>query len=384
MDPRQQLNDLVGENLLRTLTPGESKNLRITRDGRELWNFASNDYLGLSGHPAIAAAYIEGIAKYGTGSAASRLVTGTSHAHTTLEEAIATAKHSEAALTFSSGYATALSAIPVIAGKGDYVLLDKLAHASLIDAARMSEATLRVFPHNDTEKLGKLLSTLRANHPGARLLVVTESVFSMDGDLCPLREILDLCELHRAQLLLDEAHALGVLGSTGMGLAEQLGLHNRVHFQMGTLSKALGLSGGYLAASRDWIDLIINRARPFIYTTAPPPALAHAALAALELVRSAEGKALRKKLFRNVSLLRANHPSAILPIIIGENQAALAASSSLAKKGFLAPAIRYPTVPRNTARLRITLSAGHPEDAVKSLATTLFAVAEAGLDSMDN
>ena len=235
----------------------------------------------------------------------------------------------------------------------------------------MSEATLRVFPHNDTEKLGKLLSTLHEKHPTARLLVVTESIFSMDGDLCPLREILDLCEQHNAQLLLDEAHALGVLGPTGMGLAEQLGLQDRIHFQMGTLSKALGLSGGYLAASRDWIDLLINRARPFIYTTAPPPALAHAALAALDLVRSAEGQALREKLFHNISLLRENHPSAILPIIIGENQAALAASTALAEKGFLAPAIRYPTVPRNTARLRITLSADHPEEAVKDLAANL-------------
>ena len=371
MTPRQQLDELAEKKLLRTIVPGESEGLRITRDGSELWNFASNDYLGLSRHPAIAAALVDGIAKYGTGSAASRLVTGTSRAHSALEESLAAAKHSEASLTFSSGYATALSALPVIAGKGDFVLLDKLAHACLIDAARMSGATLRVFPHNDTQKLAKLLSSLRARHPAARLLVVTESVFSMDGDLCPLREILDLCELHGAELLLDEAHALGVLGPTGMGLAEQLGVQARVHFQMGTFSKALGLSGGYLAASRDWIDLIINRARPFIYTTAPPPALAYAAHAALKLVRSAEGKALRGKLSRNISLLREGHPSAILPIIIGENQAALSASAALADRGFLAPAIRYPTVPRNSARLRITLSAGHTEEAVKSLALAL-------------
>jgi 8-amino-7-oxononanoate synthase len=373
MDPRQQLDALSEKKLLRALITGESKKLSITREGKELWNFASNDYLGLSTHPAISEAFIKGIREYGTGSAASRLVTGTSHAHTALEETIAAAKHSESALTFSSGYATALSAIPVICGKEDFVILDKLAHASLIDAARMSEATLRVFPHNDTRKLAKLLSTLRAKHPSARLLVVTESVFSMDGDLCPLAQLLDLCELHGAQILLDEAHALGVLGSTGMGLAEELGLQEKVHFQMGTLSKSLGLSGGYLAASRDWIDLIINRARPFIYTTAPPPALAHAALAAFQLVRSDEGKALRKKLFQNIFLLRENHPSAILPIILGENQAALTASTALAEKGFLAPAIRYPTVPRNTARLRITISAGHTEEAVKALATALRA-----------
>jgi len=371
MNPQSQLEDLAGKNLLRNLSTGETKNLRITRGGLELWNFASNDYLGLSSHPALAAAFIEGISKYGTGSAASRLVTGTSHAHSALEETIATAKHAEAALTFTSGYATAMSAIPVITGKDDFVILDKLAHACLIDAARMSEATLRVFPHNDTAKLGKLLSTLREKHPAASILVVTESVFSMDGDLCPLREILDLCESHRAELLLDEAHALGVLGPTGMGLAEELGLQDRVHFQMGTLSKSLGLAGGYLAASSDWIALIINRARPFIYTTAPPPALAHAALAAFEIVRSAEGRTLREKLFQNIALLRENHPSAILPIIIGENQAALAASTALAEKGFLAPAIRYPTVPRKSARLRITISAAHPAEAVQTLALAL-------------
>jgi len=375
MTPRQQLETLSEKNLLRTLTPGESRNLRITRDGRELWNFASNDYLGLSQHSAIAAAFIEGIGKYGTGSAASRLVTGSSQAHTALEDTLAHAKHAEAALTFSSGYATALSAIPVICGKGDFVILDRLAHASLIDAARMSEATLRVFPHNDTEKLARLLATLRGKHPRARLLVVTESVFSMDGDLCPLREILHLCETHGAQLLLDEAHAIGVLGPTGMGLAEELGLQGNVHFQMGTLSKALGLSGGYLAASRDWIDLLVNRARPFIYTTAPPPALVHAALASLEIIRSEQGKALREKLFQNISLLREDHRSAILPIIYGETQAALAASVALAEKGFLAPAIRYPTVPRGSARLRITLSAAHPTEVVSALRSAAFQAA---------
>lgn len=372
MLPSQQLQKLSEKSLLRSLILGESNNLRITRGGRELWNFASNDYLGLSTHPSSVDAFIEGIRKFGTGAAASRLVTGTSPAHTALEENLAAAKHAQAALTFSSGYTAALSTIPVICGKGDFVILDKLAHASLIDAARMSAATLRIFPHNHTEKLGNLLVNLRAKHPAARLLVVTESVFSMDGDLCPLLEILELCETHGAELLLDEAHALGILGPTGMGLAEQLGVQKKVHFQMGTFSKALGLSGGYLASSRDWIDLIVNCARPFIYTTAPPPALAHAAHAALHLIRSEEGNALRTKLFQNIALLQRNHPSAILPVICGENQAALAASAALAEKGFLAPAIRYPTVPPGTARLRITVSATHPQQAVQELAATLL------------
>lgn len=371
MEPRTQIEDLADKHLLRTLRPIVRNGLIVARDGNELWNFASNDYLGLSFHPAISEAFIEGIARFGTGSAASRLVTGTSPAHIELEDLIAAAKHKESALTFNSGYATALSSIPVIVGKGDFVILDKLAHACLIDAARMSDATLRVFPHNDNAKLASLLSTLRTKHHAARLLVVTESVFSMDGDLCPLREILDLCETHRAELLLDEAHALGVLGPSGMGLAEQLDVQERVHFHMGTLSKGLGLSGGYLATSRDWIDLIINRARPFIYTTAPPPAIANAASAAFKLVRSAEGKQLRETLFRNIAFLRENHSSGILPIIIGENQAALAASTELEEKGFLVPAIRYPTVPRHTARLRITISAAHPPDAVTKLSGAL-------------
>ena len=371
MTPRQQLDDLAERKLLRSITTFPATGTRVTVDGRELWNFASNDYLGLAHHPAVTAAFIEGIGKFGAGATASRLVTGSNLPHHLLEETIAAAKKSEAALTFTSGYNTALSAIPVIAGKGDFVLLDRLAHASLIDAARMSGATLRVFPHNDTAKLGTILSKLRAKNPAARILVITESVFSMDGDLCPLAEILSVCESHGALLLLDEAHATGILGAQGMGLAEKLGLQGKIPFQMGTLSKAVGLSGGYLAASRDWIDLITNRARPFIYTTAPPPALAHAALAALGIIRSDEGKTLRETLFENIAILRENQPSAIIPHILGENGTALAASAELREKGFLAPAIRFPTVPQGTARLRITVSANHPKEAVEALANEL-------------
>ena len=368
MSPRQQLEALSNQNLLRTLVPGETPSpLRIVRDGREMWNFASNDYLGLASHPAIASAFTDGIAKYGTGSTASRLVTGTHPPHVLLEETIAAAKHAEAALTFSSGYTTALSAIPVIAGKGDFVILDRLAHACLIDAARMSDATLRVFPHNDVGKLASTLSKIRSVNPHSRILVVTESIFSMDGDLCPLPQIVSACEKNSADLFLDEAHATGVLGPTGMGLAEQLGLQERIAFQMGTLSKALGLSGGYLAASRDWIALIANRARPFIYSTAPPPALAHAALSAFDLVRSDEGKALREELFSNTVLLRPGHPSPIVPEILGTNEAALAASVCLAEKGYLIPAIRFPTVPKGSARLRITISASHPAEPITHL-----------------
>lgn len=366
--PIAELETLRARQLLRQLSPVSSPpGVKITREDRLLWNFSSNDYLGLASHPTITQAFIEGIHTHGAGSTASRLVCGSTAPHQLLEEKIAAAKHTEAALTFTSGYTTALSAIPVIAGKGDFIILDKLAHASLIDAAKLSPATLRIFPHNNPQALAKTLTKLRSKHPTTRLLVVTESIFSMDGDLCPLLEILTACENHDALLLLDEAHATGILGPTGMGLAEQLGLQNRVHFQMGTLSKALGLSGGYLAASRPWIDLLINRARPFIYTTAPPPAIAAAAIASLELVRSSTGADLRKKLFANIHHLRPGHPSAIIPHILGDNQSALQASAHLAEHGLLIPAIRYPTVPRNTARLRITLSALHPPEAITLL-----------------
>jgi len=371
--PAEELRKLAADGLLRGLRPLDSPaGPRVIRGSCELWNFASNDYLGLAGHPEITAALVEGARKFGAGSAASRLVCGTLPPHRLLEEALAAAKQTEAALTFSSGFATSLGVIPAVVGKSDFILLDKLSHACLVDAARLSGATLRVFPHNDLHKLERLLAATRAKSPKARILVATESVFSMDGDLCPLREIVGLVEAHDALLLLDEAHGFGVLGDSGMGLAEQEGLQKRVTFQMGTLSKAAGLSGGYLAASRDWIDLLVNRARSFIYSTAPPPALAHAALASLELIRSDEGAGLRLRLRENIARIR-HSPTPILPVVLGTNEGALAASSALADAGFLVPAIRFPTVPRGTARLRISLSAAHPPEAVSALAEAVSA-----------
>ncbi|MEO8614206.1 MAG: 8-amino-7-oxononanoate synthase, partial [Luteolibacter sp.] len=319
--PAESLHALHVAGLLRQQRPLDSPTgTQVTRDGRTLWNFASNDYLGLARHPQIEAALIEGVQRYGAGSAASRLVCGTLPPHRLLEEALAAAKQTEAALTFSSGFATAIGAIPAIVGKSDFILLDKLSHACLVDAARLSGATLRIFPHNDLEKLARLLASTRAKSADARILVVTESVFSMDGDVCPLREIVGLTEDYDALLLVDEAHGFGVLGENGMGLAEQESLQQRIPFQMGTLSKAAGLSGGYLAASRELIDLLTNRARSFIYSTAPPPALAHAALASLDLIRSDEGKTLRQQLRRNISLI-SNSPTPIIPIVLGSNEA---------------------------------------------------------------
>jgi 8-amino-7-oxononanoate synthase len=371
-DPAAELRELAGEGLLRTLRPLDSPaGPTVVRDGRELHNFASNDYLGLANDPELAEAFIQGIRRYGSGSAAARLVCGTLPPHAALEETLAAAKGTEAALTFSSGFATPVGCLPAIAGKDDTLVLDKLCHASLIDGARLSGATIRVFPHNDTEKLGRLLASIREKDATGRIVIVTESVFSMDGDLCPLKEIIELAEAHNSLLWLDEAHAFGVLGPNGMGLAEALGLQDRVTFQMGTFSKAAGLSGGYLAASRTWIDFLINRSRAFIYSTAPPPALAHATIASIKKIRSGDGADRRKRLFENIHLLSPGHGSAIVPIVLGSNEAVLTASKRLEEQGYLVPAIRFPTVPRGTARLRVSVSAAHDPAAVRALLNVL-------------
>ncbi|MCF7731948.1 MAG: 8-amino-7-oxononanoate synthase [Akkermansiaceae bacterium] len=376
--PAEILNQLANDGLLRSLrTLDSAPGVTITRGGRQLLNFPPNDYLGLAGHPALAAALIDGVRHYGAGATAPRLVCGSHPPHQQLEKLLAEAKQTEAALTFSSGFAVAIGAIPAIVGKGDVIMLDKLSHACLVDAARLSGATLRVFPHNDLRKLRRLLAGVRARSAGARVLVATEAVFSMDGDVCPLRELVDLTEQHDALLWLDEAHAVGVMGGQGMGLAEAEGLQGRIAFQMGTFSKALGLAGGYLAAPRGWIDLLVNRARSFIYSTAPPPALAHAVIVAVELVRSAEGLRLRQRLGENIRLFRNSlgmdevRSTPIQAISLGSNDAALAASATLEQDGLWVPAIRYPTVPRGTARLRVSLSAAHPPAAIHRLAAAL-------------
>lgn len=354
------------------------RRLRIMEPEGKLLNFASNDYLGLSQHEAVKEALIEGVRLYGAGSGASRLVSGTHRPHERLESAIADFKQTEAAITFSSGYAASLGAITSLVGAGDTIILDKLSHASLIDAARLSGATVRVFPHNHLGRLEKLLENTAAS--SRRVLVITESVFSMDGDTAPLREIVELKGRFGAWLMVDEAHAIGVLGPQGRGLAAELGVSEHVDVHLGTLSKAVGLAGGYIAAKRTVIDLLINRARSFIYTTAPPPALVHAAITALNLLSGAEGDDLRRRLRHHIRTLRDALgsrpdflPTAIHPHIVGDEQAAVDLSLRLEEKGFLIPAIRYPTVPRGSARLRITLSACHTDDDLTQLIDTLAA-----------
>lgn len=366
--PEDELAALEQASLLR----------RLPEDYYELVDFSSNDYLGLASHPRLITAFQKAAEKYGVGSTASRLISGTKAPHRELEECIAEVKGTESALCFATGYSTSIGVISALLRKGDTVILDKLCHASLIDGARMSQATIRVFPHNHLEKLEKLLASASSNATSdSRILVVTESVFSMDGDLAKLNEICALTKKYNSLLMVDEAHALGIRGQTGMGLAEELGLSDQIDFHMGTLGKAAGVAGGYLAASQSWIDLLINQARSLIYSTAPPPAQAAAALAAIQIIRSDEGLALRNQLWENLhffqqaSSISDTPQSAIVPWMVGESDAALTLSAQLKEHGLLVTAIRYPTVPRNTARLRITINSGHQESEMARLADCL-------------
>jgi 8-amino-7-oxononanoate synthase len=349
----------------------------VVWEGRHLINFSSNDYLGLAQHPKLKAAAVEATEGWGAGSGAARLVCGTLPVHRELEESIAKFKGTQAALSFSSGYAAAIGTVCALVGSKDIVIIDKLVHASLVDGARLSGAKLRVFRHNDVEDLERILQWAReASDSTKRILIVTESVFSMDGDCAPLREIVEIKERFGAWLMVDEAHALGVLGPGRRGLAEELGIVNQIEIQMGTLGKAVGSMGGFIAGSQILIDHLINSARSFIFSTAPGPAAVASARAGIELIASDEGKKLRANLLKNISALAPNHNprTAIIPIILGSEERALAAAEKLKAKGFLVPAIRYPTVPRGKARLRVTLSAAHGAEQIKDLAAALAAI----------
>jgi 8-amino-7-oxononanoate synthase len=347
--------------------------------GRRFINFSSNDYLGLANDPLLRQAASAAIRVFGVGAGASRLISGTQSPHVRLERALAKWKGTQAALCFSSGYAAALGTIPALVGKDDVIVLDKLCHASLIDGAKLSGAILRVFPHNHLAKLESHLGWARREHPDKRVLMVTESVFSMDGDRARLRELVELKKRFDALLMLDEAHAVGVIGPNGRGLAAEENLSDDVDVQMGTLSKALGASGGYICGSRDLIDWLINRARAFIYSTAPAPAVAAAASAAIDFLLSPEGEERRLLLWKKIDLMQELLPrselnkkasvvgSAIFPWIVGDEQAALDLAAALQSESFLVPAIRYPTVAKGSARLRITVTAPHKEDQIRSL-----------------
>jgi 8-amino-7-oxononanoate synthase len=378
----EQLQALRARSLHRTLREiGGAHGSIVDLVGKRLINFSSNDYLGLANDQRLRDAATAAIAKFGVGAGASRLISGTQSPHLQLESALAKWKGTQAALCFSSGYAAAVGTLPALVGKGDVVLLDKLSHASLIDGAKLSGATLRVFPHNHLGKLESHLEWAKREHPNARVVIVTESVFSMDGDRVPLRELIELKKRFRALLLLDEAHAIGVIGPNGRGLAAEEGLNEDVDVQMGTLSKALGVSGGYICGGRSLIEWLINRARSFIYSTASPSVLAAAARAAVEFLASPEGEDRRLQLWKRIELMRKNLPpdrqstlrerpwpaSAIFPWIVGDEQGAIDLSRALQTEGFLVPAVRYPTVAKGSARLRITVTAVHEEAQIIAL-----------------
>ena len=336
-------------------------------EGGQVVSFASNDYLGLSLHPAVVAAAQSALARWGAGSGASRLVTGSRPVHGELERELAEWKGTEAAVTFPTGFAANLGVLSTLGGPGVRILSDELNHASIIDGCRLSRSALAVYRHRDMGHLEELLS----DGTPMPTLVVTDSVFSMDGDVAPLHELVDLCRRHHALLVLDEAHAV-----LGPDLPSDPG-PSRMIVRVGTLSKTLGSLGGFVAASRDVVDLIVNRARSYIFSTAPTPADAAAALAALRVLRSAEGAALTGRLavlidrVAEAGFAPPGHPSPIIPVVLGSEQAALSASAALLEDGLWVPAIRPPTVPVGTSRLRVTLSAAHSDHSVSRLLQAL-------------
>jgi 8-amino-7-oxononanoate synthase len=389
-----EFNAALGERLAAIREQGLYRELRrvdspqaprIEIGGKTLLNFSSNDYLGLANEPAVKEAAIRAVEKFGAGAGASRLICGSLAPHHELEESLAAFKGTEAAITFSSGYAAAVGTICTLVGKDDVVVIDKLVHACIVDAARLCGAKLRVYSHNDLDELEDILKwAVELHSPQStvqsrgRVLIVTESVFSMDGDHAPLREIVELKNKYDAWLMVDEAHATGLYGQHRRGLAEELGVSDEIEVQMGTLGKALGASGGFICGSRLLIDFLVNRARSFIFSTAPVPAAAAAASAGIRLVQSDAGAARKKLLWElienfHAALEQCNSPfrSAIIPIIMGEEAKAVATAKALLEKDIFVPAIRYPTVARGEARLRVTMTASHEASAVRQLATAL-------------
>lgn len=358
---------------------------RVTVGGRSVLMLSSNNYLGLANHPAVRRAAAAAIERYGVGAGASRLVAGTLEPLDRLEQSIARLKRVEAALVFGSGYLANLGAVTALAGRGDTIFSDELNHASLIDGCRLSRAEVRIYRHRDAAHLKALLEDCRSR---GRKLIVTDSVFSMDGDRAPLAEIVSLARRYDAAVMVDEAHAIGVLGPGGAGLTVELGLERAIDVQMGTLSKALGAQGAYVAGSRTLINYLVNRARSFIYTTGLAPAMAAAADAALA-VMAAEPERIAR-LGDNAAYLRRGLSAAglrvgegttpIIPVIIGEARAALAMADQLMSRGCYVIAIRPPTVARGTARLRVTPIADHSRsDLEEAIAAFAAAGRELGL-----
>ena len=363
------LDDLQRRHLRRALAETVREDgIWVERDGKRLLSFSCNDYLNLTQHPAIKQAAIAAIETYGAGSGASRLVTGNHPLYAQLEARLASIKQTQAAVVFGSGYLANTGIIPVLIGRDGLMLADELSHACLFAGAQLSHGKLMTFRHNDVALARELLSAHRAEHD--HVLIVTDGGFSMDGVLAPLAELLALANEPDAWLMSDDAHGLGVVGG-GRGSSFVGNTHIPSPVQMGTLSKAVGAYGGYLCASEPVIDLIRNRARTLVYSTGLPPSCVAAAIAALDLIEREPGYAAlpvqKAKAFTRAAGLREAQ-SPIVPVIVGEEAATLAASRLLADEGFLAAAIRPPSVPAGTARLRLTFTAQHPDDAIQRLA----------------
>ena len=352
---------------------------RVTVDGREYLAFCSNDYLGLAADPRLSAAANEGIARYGVGGGASHLILGHSTAHHELEEALARFVRQPRALLFSTGYMANMGVVSALTGHGDAIFADRLNHASLNDAALVSRAAFKRYAHNDLGALERLLKTT----PARRRLVVTDAVFSMDGVIAPVAALLELCERHDAYLFIDDAHGFGVLGEAGRGTLAYFNMASDRFIYMATLGKAAGVAGAFVAGDETLIETLIQNARTYIYTTATPPLLAHALLTSLQIILAEEWR--RERLRALIVQLREGLAAApwmlmssdtpIQPLLVGGNDEALALSASLAAAGLLVPAIRPPTVPQGTARLRISLSADHEAADVERLVEALLAAA---------
>ncbi|MFO7982113.1 MAG: 8-amino-7-oxononanoate synthase [Desulfuromonadales bacterium] len=381
-DLQKQLEDLRAADMLRTLrTIDGAQKPHVTIDGRDYLLLCSNNYLGLADHPRLIEAACRATRDYGTGSGASRLVSGSLRLHERLEECIAAFKGTESALVFNSGYAANTGILQGLCGPGDVIFSDRLNHASIIDGCRLSAARTIVYPHGDAASLEELMVRETPRRRG-QWLIVTDGVFSMDGDMAPLPELVRLKERYDARLMVDDAHGTGVFGSAGRGTAEHLDCLEKVDLHMGTLGKALGGFGAFLAADRAVVDILVNRARSFIFSTSLPPGVLGGAEAAIDLVGSAEGRTRRKALHQNRAFFAAllekagldllGSTTQIVPVLTGEPQPTMAASRGLFEEGIFLQGIRPPTVPAGRCRLRATLMADHRHGDLEKAASAII------------
>jgi len=388
-NPLQYISDQLRELHLKGVAgklrvlEGEQKPVCIF-DGKEVINLASNNYLGLTTHKALRKAAVEAAKKYGAGAGAVRTIAGTMQLHMQLEEQIAKFKNVEACVVFQSGFTANAGTVSAVLGKEDLIISDELNHASIIDGARLSRATIKVFKHKDTKDCERILEEHR-DFPGKKL-IITDGVFSMDGDIAPLPELCTLAEKYNCIMMVDDAHSSGVLGRGGRGTVDHLDCHGRVHIQVGTLSKAIAVMGGYVCGSRDLIDFLYLRARPFLFSTSHTPATAAACMAAFTLLDSPEGERLLKKLWANTKTFKRElkkrgfqskvSETPIVPIHVGDAARAFEFSRKLFEAGVFLPAVGYPTVAEGKARLRAIVSAGHKKDQLVKAADILAEVAK--------